>query len=93
MHELGFWEHKQHHISHEISLVRNWQNNYHVVSFAQPEDVRETLEKVREMEHSYGHLFDAVITNTEQEKSISELLRLIDKLDIVPQWVPSAWVS
>ncbi|XP_016109633.1 MAGUK p55 subfamily member 5-A-like isoform X3 [Sinocyclocheilus grahami] len=58
-----------------------------------PEDVRETLEKVREMEHSYGHLFDAVITNTEQEKSVSELLRLIDKLDIEPQWVPSDWVS
>uniref|UniRef100_A0A8C1K4T1 Protein PALS1 n=1 Tax=Cyprinus carpio TaxID=7962 RepID=A0A8C1K4T1_CYPCA len=58
-----------------------------------PEDVRETLEKVREMEHSYGHLFDAVITNTEQEKSVSELLRLVDKLDIEPQWVPSAWVS
>uniref|UniRef100_A0A673IRI8 Membrane protein, palmitoylated 5b (MAGUK p55 subfamily member 5) n=1 Tax=Sinocyclocheilus rhinocerous TaxID=307959 RepID=A0A673IRI8_9TELE len=54
---------------------------------------RETLEKVREMEHSYGHLFDAVITNTEQEKSVSELLRLIDKLDIEPQWVPSDWVS
>ncbi|XP_043076486.1 MAGUK p55 subfamily member 5b [Puntigrus tetrazona] len=58
-----------------------------------PEDVRETLEKVREMEHSYGHLFEAVITNTEQEKSVSELLRLIDKLDMEPQWVPSAWVS
>uniref|UniRef100_A0A671KUT9 Protein PALS1 n=1 Tax=Sinocyclocheilus anshuiensis TaxID=1608454 RepID=A0A671KUT9_9TELE len=58
-----------------------------------PEDVRETLEKVREMKHSYGHLFDAVITNTEQEKSVSELLRLIDKLDIEPQWVPSDWVS
>uniref|UniRef100_A0A8C1DKE7 Protein PALS1 n=1 Tax=Cyprinus carpio carpio TaxID=630221 RepID=A0A8C1DKE7_CYPCA len=58
-----------------------------------PEDVRETLEKVREMEHSYGHLFDAVITNTDQEKSVSELLRLADKLDIEPQWVPSAWVS
>ncbi|XP_073682673.1 protein PALS1-like [Garra rufa] len=58
-----------------------------------PEDVRETVEKVREMEHSYGHLFDAIITNIEQEKSVSELLSLIDKLDIEPQWVPSAWVS
>ncbi|XP_016098296.1 MAGUK p55 subfamily member 5-A-like [Sinocyclocheilus grahami] len=58
-----------------------------------PEDVRETLEKVREMEHSYSHLFDAVITNIEQDKSVSELLRLIGKLDIEPQWVPSAWDS
>uniref|UniRef100_A0A8C1V968 Protein PALS1 n=1 Tax=Cyprinus carpio TaxID=7962 RepID=A0A8C1V968_CYPCA len=58
-----------------------------------PDDVRETLEKAREMEHSYGHMFDAVITNFEQDKSVSELLRLIDKLDIEPQWVPSAWVS
>ncbi|KAK9956952.1 hypothetical protein ABG768_014652 [Culter alburnus] len=58
-----------------------------------PEDARETLEKAREMEHSYGHLFDAVITNNEQEKTVSELLRIIDKLDLEPQWVPSAWVS
>ncbi|XP_077075606.1 MAGUK p55 subfamily member 5b isoform X3 [Siphateles boraxobius] len=58
-----------------------------------PEDARETLEKAREMEHNYGHLFDAVIMNTEQEKTVSELLRIIDKLDLEPQWVPSAWVS
>ncbi|XP_067274319.1 MAGUK p55 subfamily member 5b isoform X2 [Pseudorasbora parva] len=58
-----------------------------------PEDVRETLEKAREMEQNYGHLFDAVITNTEQEKSVSELLRIINKLDLGPQWVPSAWLS
>ncbi|XP_059354145.1 protein PALS1-like [Carassius carassius] len=57
------------------------------------DDVRETLEKAHEMEQSYGHMFDAVITNIERDKSVSELLRLIDKLDIEPQWVPSAWVS
>ncbi len=89
IYELGFWEDKQPlfwGIDRTIIVLI-------VVSSAQPEDVRETLEKVREMEHSYGHLFDAVITNTEQEKSVSELLRLIDKLDIEPQWIPSAWVS
>ncbi|XP_051511242.1 protein PALS1-like [Myxocyprinus asiaticus] len=49
-------------------------------------------EKAREMEHSYGHLFDTVITNSDQDKSVFELLQLIEKLDTEPQWVPSAWV-
>ncbi|XP_051952492.1 protein PALS1-like [Xyrauchen texanus] len=57
-----------------------------------PGDGTQISEKDREMEHSYGHLFDIFITNSDQDKSVFELLRLIDKLDTEPQWVPSAWV-
>ncbi len=36
----------------------------------------------------YGHLFDAAIVNTDLDKAYQELLRLINKLDTEPQWVP-----
>lgn len=44
------------------------------------------------MEQNYGHLFDAAIVNTDQDKAYQELLRLINKLDTEPQWVPSSWL-
>uniref|UniRef100_A0A672I201 Protein PALS1 n=1 Tax=Salarias fasciatus TaxID=181472 RepID=A0A672I201_SALFA len=57
-----------------------------------PEELRDIIEKAREMEQSCGHLFDAVIVNTDQDKAFNELLRLINKLDTEPQWVPSSWL-
>lgn len=44
------------------------------------------------MEQSCGHLFDAIIVNTDQDKAFNELLRLINKLDTEPQWVPCSWL-
>ncbi|KAF3844435.1 hypothetical protein F7725_007598 [Dissostichus mawsoni] len=52
-----------------------------------PEELRDIIEKAREMEQSCGHLFDAVI-----DKAFNELLRLINKLDTEPQWVPCSWL-
>lgn len=60
--------------------------------FFQPEELRDIIEKAREMEQNYGHLFDAAIVNTDLDKSYQELLRLINKLDTEPQWVPSSWL-
>lgn len=60
--------------------------------FHQPEELRDIIEKARETEQNYGHLFDAAIVNTDLEKSYQELLRLINKLDTEPQWVPSSWL-
>uniref|UniRef100_A0A673FRX6 Protein PALS1 n=1 Tax=Sinocyclocheilus rhinocerous TaxID=307959 RepID=A0A673FRX6_9TELE len=57
-----------------------------------PEELRDIIEKAREMEQNYGHLFDAAIVNTDQDKAYQELLRLINKLDTEPQWVPSSWL-
>ncbi|XP_019940708.1 protein PALS1 [Paralichthys olivaceus] len=57
-----------------------------------PEELRDIIEKAREMEQSCGHLFDAVIVNTDQDKAYTELLRLINKLDTEPQWVPCSWL-
>uniref|UniRef100_A0A671KXA9 Protein PALS1 n=1 Tax=Sinocyclocheilus anshuiensis TaxID=1608454 RepID=A0A671KXA9_9TELE len=58
----------------------------------QPEELRDIIEKAREIEQNYGHLFDAAIVNTDQDKAYQELLRLINKLDTEPQWVPSSWL-
>ncbi|XP_068195425.1 protein PALS1-like [Antennarius striatus] len=57
-----------------------------------PEELRDIIEKAREMEQSCGHLFDGVIVNTDQDKAYNELLRLINKLDTEPQWVPCSWL-
>ncbi|RXM27186.1 MAGUK p55 subfamily member 5-A [Acipenser ruthenus] len=57
-----------------------------------PEELRDIIEKAREMEQNYGHYFDAAIVNTDQDKAYQELLRLINKLDTEPQWVPSSWL-
>ncbi|KAJ8291192.1 hypothetical protein GJAV_G00022450 [Gymnothorax javanicus] len=56
------------------------------------EELRDIIEKAREMEQNFGHLFDAAIVNTDQDKAYQELLRLINKLDTEPQWVPSSWL-
>lgn len=58
----------------------------------QPEELRDIIEKAREMEQSCGHLFDAIIVNTDPDKAYAELLRLINKLDTEPQWVPCSWL-
>ncbi|MEE6492103.1 hypothetical protein FKM82_016473 [Ascaphus truei] len=57
-----------------------------------PEELREIIEKAREMEQNNGHYFDSAIVNTDLEKAFQELVRLIDKLDTEPQWVPSSWL-
>ncbi|XP_073683223.1 protein PALS1 [Garra rufa] len=57
-----------------------------------PEELRDIIEKAREMEQNYGHLFDAAIVNSDLDKAYQELLRLINKLDTEPQWVPSSWL-
>ncbi|XP_072512707.1 MAGUK p55 subfamily member 5b [Salminus brasiliensis] len=58
----------------------------------QPEDLREVTQRAREMEQNYGHLFDAVVVNSDEDMAFFELLRLIEKLDTQPQWVPSSWL-
>lgn len=57
-----------------------------------PEELREVIEKAREMEQGYGHYFDGIIVNADLDKAHQELLRHVNKLDTEPQWVPSSWL-
>ncbi|XP_053192411.1 MAGUK p55 subfamily member 5b isoform X1 [Scomber japonicus] len=57
-----------------------------------PEELKEVIEKAREMEQNFGHFFDATIVNTDPSQAFHELRRLIEKLDTEPQWVPTSWL-
>ncbi|KAM9339508.1 MAGUK p55 subfamily member 5b [Symphorus nematophorus] len=57
-----------------------------------PEELKKVIEKAREMEHNFGHFFDATIVNMDPDQAFHELRRLIDKLDTEPQWVPTSWL-
>ncbi len=59
----------------------------------QDEELKDIIEKAREMEENYGHYFDAVIVNFDLDKATEELVSEIDRLEVEPQWVPSHWVS
>ncbi|TKS76254.1 MAGUK p55 subfamily member 5-A [Collichthys lucidus] len=57
-----------------------------------PEELKEVIEKAREMEQNFSQFFDATIVNMDPEQAFHELRRLIDKLDTEPQWVPNSWL-
>ncbi|XP_071775171.1 MAGUK p55 subfamily member 5b isoform X1 [Centroberyx gerrardi] len=57
-----------------------------------PEELKEVIEKAREMEQDFGYLFDAAIVNMDPDTAFHELRRLIEKLDTEPQWVPTSWL-
>ncbi|XP_077443010.1 MAGUK p55 subfamily member 5b [Stigmatopora argus] len=57
-----------------------------------PEDLKEVIEKAREMEQDFGHVFDATVVNSEPSEAFYELRKLIEKLDTEPQWVPTSWL-
>ena len=59
----------------------------------QDSELREMVDKAREMEETYGHYFDKTIVNTDLERTFDELRLAIEKLDTEAQWVPAFWVN
>ncbi|XP_045478813.1 protein PALS1 isoform X2 [Harmonia axyridis] len=57
------------------------------------EELKDIIEKAREMEDKYGHFFDMVIINNDTERAYHQLLGEINSLEREPQWVPAAWVK
>lgn len=57
------------------------------------DELRKIIENARVIESKYAHYFDEIIRNTDLSRSYAELLRLINKLDTEPQWVPAAWLD
>uniref|UniRef100_A0A1B6FIQ7 MAGUK p55 subfamily member 5 n=1 Tax=Cuerna arida TaxID=1464854 RepID=A0A1B6FIQ7_9HEMI len=57
------------------------------------EDLKDIIEKAREMEDKYGHLFDMIIINNDTERAYHQLLNEINSLEREPQWVPAAWLK
>ncbi|XP_066901223.1 protein PALS1 isoform X2 [Halyomorpha halys] len=57
------------------------------------EELKEIIEKAREMEDKYGHYFDMIINNNDTERAYHQLLNEINILEREPQWVPAAWIK
>ncbi|UYV74838.1 MPP5 [Cordylochernes scorpioides] len=57
------------------------------------EELRDIIEKARDMEDSFGHYFDAVIVNADFDRAFSELVKQINILEREPQWVPAVWLT
>ncbi|XP_033311240.1 uncharacterized protein LOC117211453 [Bombus bifarius] len=57
------------------------------------EELKDIIEKAREMEDKYGHLFDMIIINTDTDRAYNQLLTEINSLEREPQWVPASWVQ
>ncbi|GAB1609587.1 MAGUK p55 subfamily member 5-like isoform X2, partial [Argonauta hians] len=55
--------------------------------------LKEIIERAREMEEVYGHYFDYIIVNSKQSKAYEELLAEINRLEVEPQWVPVSWLD
>ena len=57
------------------------------------EELKDIIEKAREMEDKYGHLFDMIILNNDTDRAYNQLLTEINSLEREPQWVPASWVQ
>ncbi|XP_036362938.1 MAGUK p55 subfamily member 5-like isoform X1 [Octopus sinensis] len=55
--------------------------------------LKEIIERAREMEEVYGHYFDHIIVNSNQSRTYDELLMEINRLEVEPQWVPISWLD
>ena len=57
------------------------------------DQLKDIIEKAREMENTYGQFFDMFITMSDVERAYQQLLSAINVLEREPQWVPAAWLS
>lgn len=75
------------------SLEKLRQNRLKAGDNPKDEELKDIIEKAREMEDNYGHYFDMVIINSDIDKAFNELLKEINTLEREPQWVPRIWLS
>ncbi|CAL1280502.1 unnamed protein product [Larinioides sclopetarius] len=75
------------------SLEKLRQNRLKAGDNPKDEELKDIIEKAREMEDNYGHYFDMVIINSDIDKAFNELLKEINTLEREPQWVPKMWLG
>ncbi|CAD6198240.1 unnamed protein product [Caenorhabditis auriculariae] len=56
-------------------------------------EVRQVLTNAANLEHAYGHMFDARLVNANLEDSMSNLIKLLHSLESKPTWVPLSWAT
>lgn len=57
------------------------------------DELKDIIEKAREMEDRYGHFFDMIIINNDTDRAYHQLVSEINSLEREPQWVPASWVK
>ncbi|GFO07354.1 MAGUK p55 subfamily member 5 [Plakobranchus ocellatus] len=57
------------------------------------DELKEIIDRGREIDEIYGHYFDFVLFNNDLERAYQELLDEINKIEMEPQWVPAAWLE
>lgn len=57
------------------------------------DELRDIIERAREMEETFGHYFDDVIIYSDPERAYQQLMAGINGLEREPQWVPAAWLT
>ncbi|XP_052768272.1 protein PALS1-like isoform X2 [Mya arenaria] len=55
------------------------------------DDLRDIIERAREMEDKFGHMFDYILVNQDMDKAFDELVTEINRIEVEPQWVPVEW--
>lgn len=59
----------------------------------QDDQLRDIIDCSREIEETYGHLFDFVLVNNDLNQAFVELLNEINRIEMEPQWVPASWIG
>lgn len=57
------------------------------------ETLKAIIQETREIEDRFGHYFDEVIIITDIDRAYEELLSVINRLEVQPQWVPMSWLT
>ncbi|WAR19303.1 MPP5-like protein [Mya arenaria] len=51
------------------------------------DDLRDIIERAREMEDKFGHMFDYILVNQDMDKAFDELVTEINRIEVEPQWI------
>merc|ERR1712061_29857 len=76
-----------------LDKLRKWKMSQDGNDSMNDEQLKDIIEKAREMENMYGQFFDMFITMSDVEGAYQQLLQAINVLEREPQWVPAAWLS
>ncbi|KAL8565136.1 hypothetical protein ACOMHN_003923 [Nucella lapillus] len=57
------------------------------------DQLKEMIERGREMEEAFSHYFDYILVNMDLDRSCQELMAEINRIETEPQWVPIVWVN
>ena len=78
-------------ITRAVCILVKYDGKY--LFILQDDELKDIIEKSREMEENYIQYFDMIVCNYDLDRAYDELLEGINQLDVNPQWVPSTWVT